>query len=95
MILHEWFVSTWLALAVATTGYVWFDDFVRGNPEMTVMRGVLVTLYMGGTPTAPASPLGRANPATASSQSVSPLGAGGRDGGRAYANGERELVFAV
>ena len=44
----DYLVLTWLALALASTAYVAFDQF-RGNPEPTVMKWgfVLVTLYMG------------------------------------------------
>jgi hypothetical protein len=49
MIFDDWFVWTWLALCLLSTAYVFVDNFVGGNPEMTVMRWgwVLVTLYMG------------------------------------------------
>ena len=49
MILDDSWVLGWLALALASTAYVFWDNFIRGNPETTVMRWgwVLVTLYMG------------------------------------------------
>ena len=49
MILDDSWVLAWLALALASTAYVFWDNFIRGNPETTVMRWgwVLVTLYMG------------------------------------------------
>src|SRR5262249_28068208 len=44
----DYLVLIWLALALASTAYVAWDQF-RGNPEPTVMKWgfVLVTLYMG------------------------------------------------
>ncbi len=44
----DYLVLTWLALALASTAYVAWDQF-RGNPEPAVMKWgfVLVTLYMG------------------------------------------------
>lgn len=49
MILDDGFVWAWLALCLASTAYVAWDNFGRGNPETAVMRWgwVLVTLYMG------------------------------------------------
>ena len=49
MVLDDYIVWSWLALALVSTAYVFWDNFVRGNPEATVMRWgwVLVTLYMG------------------------------------------------
>ena len=39
----------WFALVAASVTYVVWDNFVRGNPEETVMKWgwVLITLYMG------------------------------------------------
>jgi FtsP/CotA-like multicopper oxidase with cupredoxin domain len=44
----DYLVLTWLALALASTAYVAWDQF-RGNPEPKVMKWgfVLTTLYMG------------------------------------------------
>src|SRR5882757_5830 len=44
----DYLVLAWLALALASTGYVAVDQF-RNNPEPTVMKWgfILVTLYMG------------------------------------------------
>ncbi len=43
-LLYAWFV-----LAALSTAYVAWDNFVKKNPEETVMkwRWVLITLYMG------------------------------------------------
>jgi hypothetical protein len=39
----------WFALVLVSVTYVFWDNFVRGNPEETVMKWgwVLITLYMG------------------------------------------------
>jgi len=39
----------WFALTAASVAYVAYDEFVRGNPDVTVMKWgwVLVALYMG------------------------------------------------
>jgi len=39
----------WFALAALSTAYVAWDNFVKKNPEETVMKWgwVLITLYMG------------------------------------------------
>jgi hypothetical protein len=44
----DYLVLVWLALALASTAYVAWDQF-RGNPEPAVMKWgfILVTLYMG------------------------------------------------
>ena len=49
MILPEWLLWTWFALAALSTGYVAWDNFIAGNPEETVMKWgwVLITVYMG------------------------------------------------
>jgi FtsP/CotA-like multicopper oxidase with cupredoxin domain len=49
MIVPDWMLYAWLALAGLSTLYVAWDNFVRKNPEQTVMKWgwVLITLYMG------------------------------------------------
>jgi FtsP/CotA-like multicopper oxidase with cupredoxin domain len=49
MIVPQWMLILWFSLAAFSTGYVAWDNFVRKNPEETVMRWgwVLITLYMG------------------------------------------------
>ena len=49
MIVPDWILYAWFALAGLSTAYVAWDNFVRGNPEETVMKWgwVLITLYMG------------------------------------------------
>jgi manganese oxidase len=49
MIVPDWMLYAWLALAGLSTLYVAWDNFVRKNPEETVMKWgwVLITLYMG------------------------------------------------
>src|SRR2546429_9121440 len=49
MIVPDWILHAWFALAAASTAYVAWDNFVRKNPEETVMKWgwVLITLYMG------------------------------------------------
>ena len=49
MIVPEWLLLSWFALAGLSTAYVAWDNFVRGNPEETVMKWgwLLITLYMG------------------------------------------------
>jgi hypothetical protein len=44
----DYLVLTWIALAIASTLYVAWDQF-RGNPEPAVMKWgfILTTLYMG------------------------------------------------
>lgn len=45
---YDYFLIVWFVLALASTAYVAFDQFM-GNPEPTVMKWgfILVTLYMG------------------------------------------------
>jgi hypothetical protein len=49
MIVPDWILYAWFALAALSTAYVAWDNFVRKNPEETVMKWgwVLITLYMG------------------------------------------------
>ena len=49
MLIPDWILYSWFALAGLSTAYVVWDNFVRGNPEETVMKWgwVLITLYMG------------------------------------------------
>jgi hypothetical protein len=49
MIVPEWLLWAWFALATLSTAYVAWDNFVAGNPEETVMKWgwVLITVYMG------------------------------------------------
>ena len=49
MIIPHWILYGWFALAALSTVYVAWDNFVRKNPEETVMKWgwVLITLYMG------------------------------------------------
>ncbi len=49
MLIPHWILYTWFALATLSTAYVAWDNFVRKNPEETVMKWgwVLITLYMG------------------------------------------------
>jgi FtsP/CotA-like multicopper oxidase with cupredoxin domain len=49
VLIPHWILYTWFALAALSTGYVAWDNFVRKNPEETVMKWgwVLITLYMG------------------------------------------------
>jgi hypothetical protein len=49
MIVADWILYVWFALAAASTAYVAWDNFVHKNPEETVMKWgwVLITLYMG------------------------------------------------
>jgi hypothetical protein len=49
MIIPEPFLWAWFVLAALSTVYVAWDNFVRGNPEESVMKWgwVLVTVYMG------------------------------------------------
>jgi FtsP/CotA-like multicopper oxidase with cupredoxin domain len=49
MIVPHWILYGWFALAAISTAYVAWDNFVRKNPEETVMRWawVMITLYMG------------------------------------------------
>ena len=49
MIIPESYLWAWFILAALSTGYVAWDNFVRGNPEETVMKWgwVLITVYMG------------------------------------------------
>src|SRR3989442_1238246 len=49
MIVPDWILYAWFALAAGSTAYVAWDNFVRKNPEETVMKWgwVLITLYMG------------------------------------------------
>jgi FtsP/CotA-like multicopper oxidase with cupredoxin domain len=49
MIVPDWLLYAWFALAAFSTAYVAWDCFVRKNPEETVMKWgwVLITLYMG------------------------------------------------
>jgi FtsP/CotA-like multicopper oxidase with cupredoxin domain len=49
MIVPDWLLYAWFALAGMSTLYVAWDTFVRKNPEETVMKWgwVLITLYMG------------------------------------------------
>jgi hypothetical protein len=49
LIIPEWILFGWFALAGLSTLYVVWDNFVRRNPEETVMRWgwTLITLYMG------------------------------------------------
>jgi FtsP/CotA-like multicopper oxidase with cupredoxin domain len=49
VLIPHWILYTWFALAALSTAYVAWDNFVRKNPEETVMKWgwVLITLYMG------------------------------------------------
>jgi hypothetical protein len=49
MIVADWILYAWFAVAALSTAYVAWDNFARKNPEETVMRWgwVLITLYMG------------------------------------------------
>jgi hypothetical protein len=49
MIVPDWLLYAWFALAGASTLYVAWDNFVRKNPEETVMKWgwFFITLYMG------------------------------------------------
>ncbi len=49
MILDDQILMVWFVLAGLSTAYVAWDNFGRGNPEMTVMKWgwVLITVYMG------------------------------------------------
>jgi manganese oxidase len=49
MVLDDQIVWAWFTIALISTIYVFWDNFVRGNPETAVMRWgwVLATLYMG------------------------------------------------
>lgn len=49
MIIPHWILYGWFVLAALSTLYVAWDNFVRKNPEETVMKWgwVLITLYMG------------------------------------------------
>ncbi len=49
MIVPQWMLILWFSLAAVSTAYVAWDNFVRKNPEETVMKWgwVLITLYMG------------------------------------------------
>jgi FtsP/CotA-like multicopper oxidase with cupredoxin domain len=49
VLVPHWMLFAWFALAVLSTAYVAWDNFVRKNPEETVMKWgwVLITLYMG------------------------------------------------
>ncbi len=49
MLIPHWILYGWFALAGLSTAYVAWDNFVRKNPEETVMKWgwVLITLYMG------------------------------------------------
>ncbi|MCP9486284.1 MAG: multicopper oxidase domain-containing protein [Gaiellaceae bacterium MAG52_C11] len=49
MLIPHWILYGWFALAALSTAYVAWDNFVRKNPEETVMKWgwVLITLYMG------------------------------------------------
>ena len=49
MIVDDRILMGWFVLAALSTLYVARDDFVRKNPEETVMKWgwVLITLYMG------------------------------------------------
>jgi hypothetical protein len=49
MIVADWILYAWFALAALSTAYVAWDNFVRKNPEETVMKWgwVLITLYLG------------------------------------------------
>src|SRR5712691_11100825 len=38
MIVPDWILYAWFALAAASTAYVAWDNFVRTNPEETVMK---------------------------------------------------------
>ena len=38
MIVPDWILYAWFALAAASTAYVAWDNFVRKNPEETVMK---------------------------------------------------------
>jgi hypothetical protein len=45
----DWILYAWFACAALSTAYVAWDNFVRKNPEETVMKWgwVLITLYLG------------------------------------------------
>lgn len=47
--IQDWVLWSWFALAAASTAYVAWDNFVRRNPEETVMKWgwLLITPYMG------------------------------------------------
>jgi FtsP/CotA-like multicopper oxidase with cupredoxin domain len=49
VIIPHWILYSWFVLAALSTAYVAWDNFVRKNPEETVMKWgwVLITLYMG------------------------------------------------
>jgi FtsP/CotA-like multicopper oxidase with cupredoxin domain len=49
MLIPHWILYGWFALAGLSTAYVAWDNFVRKNPEETVMKWgwILITLYMG------------------------------------------------
>jgi FtsP/CotA-like multicopper oxidase with cupredoxin domain len=49
MIVPDWILYGWFALAALSTAYVAWDSFVRKNPEETVMKWAwfFITLYMG------------------------------------------------
>jgi FtsP/CotA-like multicopper oxidase with cupredoxin domain len=49
MIVPDWLLYGWFALAALSTAYVAWDNFVRNNPEETVMKWAwfFITLYMG------------------------------------------------
>jgi hypothetical protein len=49
MIVPHWLLYAWFVLAGLSTLYVTWDNFVRKNPEETVMKWgwLLITLYMG------------------------------------------------
>lgn len=38
MIVPHWILYSWFALAALSTAYVAWDNFVRKNPEETVMK---------------------------------------------------------
>ena len=49
VIIPDWLLIVWFVLAGLSTAYVAWDNFIRKNPEETVMKWgwVLITLYMG------------------------------------------------
>jgi hypothetical protein len=55
MIVPDWILYAWFALAALSTAYVAWDNFVHKNPEETVMKWgwVLITAYMGPIGMAP------------------------------------------
>jgi hypothetical protein len=60
MIVPQWMLILWFSLAAFSTAYVPWDNFVRKNPEETVMKWgwTLITLYMGSGRARPLRPDG-------------------------------------